>query len=310
MLNIDHSWTRFVVMMMAILLSPTTLAAEKFSGKTLKADFTTFYETLKHSHYDLFVHRPKPEYDRKFQDMLTEIQSPMTRQEAEAYFQVFAAYGNVAHSRIELDRSHFEAYRQKGGGIIPITVRIVDGRTYVSTNSSAEDALLPGSEILTLNGLPMSTWLKRLLKKISADTPYLAWSQLESLFPLELWHEAGSVDHFTLAIRRPEGELQRINVPALSRDAMQANAATTLSVMPWWHGSQTSRLSSPLNFECVQARPPSARTSEDLIAPQCHLPCPGSTLSNTPRHPTAKSFTIRYQRSNRARGHDFRETCT
>ncbi len=100
----------------------------------LKEDFEALYAGLASAHYDLYAHRSRAEYDELYERMLAGLDAPMTRQEASLLFQRFAAFGNVAHARVEVDRTPYEDYRANGGKVLPLYLRIVDGRAYVKDN--------------------------------------------------------------------------------------------------------------------------------------------------------------------------------
>ncbi|MEE4164242.1 MAG: S41 family peptidase [Woeseiaceae bacterium] len=220
MLNI-----RPAVSLPGLALAAAAIAAQPGSipVPVLKADFGALYAGLANAHYDLYAHRSKAEYDRLFEEMLAGLETPLTRQEAEVLFQQFVAFGNVAHARIGYDRTAFDEYRAGGGRLFPIDLRIVDGRSYVQANHSGNAVLEPGTEILTLNGTPMTDWLERTSRYLSADTPYIAHSLLEFQFPMYLWQDAGPVDAFTLEIRSADGERRSVHVPALTAGQIEAH---------------------------------------------------------------------------------------
>ncbi len=214
--------------LLPILCLASAAAAEpnQYTAAELKEDFEALYAGLEAAHYDLYAHRPGDEYDALFACMLAGLDAPMSRQEASVRFQQFAAYGDVAHSRIDYDRSTFEAYRDRGGKQLPVYIRIVDGRAYVHSNYSGNDNLPAGSEILALNGRPMPEWLERTARHLSADTPYIAHSLLEFMFPMYLWQEIGPVERFEFEILDSNGENRTVTVAALSRDEIRKYSET------------------------------------------------------------------------------------
>ena len=197
--------------------------SSEYSAAQLKEDFAALYSGLASAHFDLYANRSRQEYDALFERMYAELDGPLDQHQARVQFQKFAAFGNVAHARIESDHQSYEAYRNAGGKVFPVYLRIVDGRSYVDENHSGNPELQPAMEIVALNGKPMSAWLDAASTNLSADTPYIAHSILEFMLPMYLWLEAGPVDEFALTVRT-EGEASTvINIPALSREQMQKN---------------------------------------------------------------------------------------
>ena len=162
----------------------------------LKADFEALYTGLQSAHFNLYVHRPKPDYDALYTRMLEDLETPLTPFEARVRFQRFVAYGNVAHARIDLPRTVYDTYRDGGGRSLPLYPRIVDGRFYVGEIYADGVPIRPGDEVLSIDGDPAARWLERTARVVSADTPYLAHSLLEFLFPFLLWLERGAVEDF------------------------------------------------------------------------------------------------------------------
>lgn len=199
-------------------------ATETYGPEALTEDLAALYEGLREAHADLFAHRSEAEYDAFYERLQSELQHDMTRFEAQVEFQRFAAYGNVAHARIEFPGDAFEAYRDAGGRTFPIYPRIADGRTYVGTDLSGDLRIRPGDEIVAMNGQPMSTWLERVSQHISADTPYIAHSLLEFLLPRYLWLELGDAAYFDLTLGR-DGERIAVRIAGSTREAQQAQAA-------------------------------------------------------------------------------------
>jgi hypothetical protein len=204
---------------------PDTAAAESsgpFSPDAAQADLIALYQGLQSAHYDLYSNRSKAEYDALFDETLRSLDAPLTRLELWQRLQGFTAFGNVAHARIDFPADIYSAFRENGGKAFPIYLRIVDGRAYVGENFSGTDAVSPGDEILAIDDVPMSEWLARTARYLSADTPYIAHSQLESAFPMYLWLELGERESYVLKLRKNNNRAMDIKIPGLARDNLQA----------------------------------------------------------------------------------------
>ena len=207
-----------------ILAADTAAEPKRFSPEELRADLAEMYQKLQESHFDLYARRPKNEYDAFFQQTLANLDRPHTLFEAEVAFQKFAAYGRVAHSRVDFPSAAFAAFREAGGRILPLFIQVENGRIYIRENSGPA-AIESGDEWLTLDGEPMTRWLARVGAHVSADNDYLATTQLEPRFPALLWLEVGEKAKFRVQLRRGSGLPFELEIAALSRAEMQKAAA-------------------------------------------------------------------------------------
>ena len=203
---------------------------------TARIEFAALYDGLQSAHYDLYVNRSEVAYDSQFSTTMEAINEPVSRFELFLAFQKFAAFGNVAHARLEFPSEVYDAYRENGGKAFPIYLRIVDGRAYVGEDYTGLDEVTPGDEILAIDATPMSAWLERTAQYLSADTDYIAHSMLEFSFPMYLWVDAGPRDEFDVQLKGAAGDTKDITIPALSRAALMAateeNATSESSETP------------------------------------------------------------------------------
>lgn len=199
---------------------------EALPAATLRADFDALYEGLQRAHYDLYVNTPRAAYDQLYAETRAAIDRPMTRLEAHVLFQTFVAAGHVAHATIGFPREPFLAFREAGGGMFPLEVRLEGARVFVAEDLSGANAAAAGDEILALNGMPATAWRARLARHISADTHDLANAQIEPLFGALLWLELGEVESFDLRLRRVGGGEDEVRLPARTRAEMRAAAQT------------------------------------------------------------------------------------
>jgi hypothetical protein len=182
----------------------------------IQAEFADLYATLQASHYDLFARTSRADYDAMFARMRAEIDRPMTRAEIAARFQGFMAFGQIAHARIDAAGDSYAAYRAAGGRAFPLGIRVADGRLFIADNGSGLDTLAAGDEILSINGRPTAFWLDSAARQLSADTPYMLGAMLEWSFRRVVWSEIGDVAAFDVRLRRADGELVSVAIPALS----------------------------------------------------------------------------------------------
>lgn len=211
------------------------VAVAAMAPELLRDDFRALYAGLQEAHYDLFVHTPRAVYDREFERALAGLDRPLTPFEARLRFQEFVALGRVAHARIDPPTQSFVEFRETGGRMFPLEVRIRGGRVYVAQNLSGLDRPVAGDEITSLDGVPSRDWLDRLRRRVSADDDYLAETLVEPQFGFLLWLDRGAADSFRLGVRQADGSQAVVDVPARSRPEMRASAGkapATLEIDP------------------------------------------------------------------------------
>lgn len=195
---------------------PQGADSRRYTPSEIRADFRDLYATLKRAHFDLYARRSKADYDRLFRTMLARIRTPETRDDVALRFQRFVAFGRVAHARIDGASANYVGYRSRGGAVFPLTLRITNGRAFISANCSRNLAVPEGAEILAIDGRPFKTVRARLAAHVSADTPYMMDSLLEYYFARVLWQEFGTAPAWRIAVRRAGAGRQVFSVPARS----------------------------------------------------------------------------------------------
>lgn len=229
----------------------TSPAAPSHTAEDARADLRELYRTLQSSHFDLFVHRSKAGYDARFADLLKQWTEPFSHLELQVALQKFAAYGRVAHSRIDFPSLEFEKYRTSGGTILPLEIKVRDGRAYVvhDLGSAQEARITPGEEIVALNGTAFRSWRERLLAHISADNDRLADTLLELRFTALLWLELGAVDTFDLTLRDTSGKVRMLQRTARNRTQMrEADALNPKALTLDWSTREARMLEDRLAY--------------------------------------------------------------
>jgi C-terminal processing protease CtpA/Prc len=203
--------------------APTALD-EILSAAAIREDFSDLYRRLQAAHFDLYVRASRSSYDRLYRTSAAAISKPESRFEAARRFQLFVAFGRVAHARIDTGYQAWRAHLDGGGRAFPLNLRIVNGLPFVVANASGLDSIAVGDRVIALDGQPIGEWLARARRHLSADTAYMADALLELDLPMLLWLEAGPRDAFTLRLRRANGSEATVTVPARTRAQMRAAA--------------------------------------------------------------------------------------
>ncbi len=180
--------------------------ASVFPADTVRADLSYLYDTLKSAHFNLFAHRAQPEYDRYFQKLIESVTGPVSRLDAIKLYMAFVAYGNVGHAKIDFPVPQYVDYLQGGGTLIPLDIRIDGDRILVAHSYVRNSGLAIGDELVAINGRSAAYWLNRATMFVSAERPYMAYAQLESMFPRIMWLVDGQQDSYDITVRTPDGD--------------------------------------------------------------------------------------------------------
>ena len=207
-------------------------AADHAAGKDqvytpaqLRADFEHMYRGLQSAHIDLYAFTSRQALDRRYKQLYSQLNQPLTLLQAKTQFELFAAEVHMGHTRIDSPASDWKNYRSAGGKGFPLEIRVVNGRVFVAENLSGVDAIKPGDEMVSIDGQDAQSWLKRTEQHVSAETSYMADSLMEYDFAIYLWIEFGPVDGFDVVIRRDGSNPQSVRVPARSSVQMEASRA-------------------------------------------------------------------------------------
>ena len=197
--------TLLLVGLTAACAATPTATDVRYTPAQLREDLDALYAGLRAAHVDLYAHRSKAEYDALHRRMRAELDAPLTIAEARVRFQRFAAFGRVAHARVEPPVDAWETYRGGGGKAFPLFLRVVDGVVHVSDTVGDIEGVAPGDVLLAVDGEPVDAWLAPVRELISADNDHLRDTQLETRLPLLAWLAHGTRDGFALRVRKADG---------------------------------------------------------------------------------------------------------
>jgi len=212
------------------LLTPATaqtLTAQTLTAEQAREDLAALYQGLQEAHYDLFVSTPRAVFDDHFERLSQTLDGPVEPAELHREFQRFTALARHAHARVEGLNPGFRAHLDAGGLLFPIDLRVEDGAVII-VGAPAESGVAVGEELLAVNGEPNAIWLARVTRPIAAETPELAYSQLEGLLPYFIWLEFGDQSAFSVTVAGAQGsrevELQAVDYDTYTSTPNLANA--------------------------------------------------------------------------------------
>jgi C-terminal processing protease CtpA/Prc len=146
--------------------------AHKFSQQELRQDFAALRQVLEESHPGLYRYTSKKEMDADFERALQSIQGAMDEREF---------YGVVTGLLSQIKDGHTQAYLppdfrkflDSSAKRIPLRVRMLDRKLYVL--ASMDNRVPPGSELLSIQGMPVPQIMEAMFKHLSGDGDILTY---------------------------------------------------------------------------------------------------------------------------------------
>ncbi|RYD14471.1 MAG: hypothetical protein EOP90_12565 [Lysobacteraceae bacterium] len=204
-------------------------APAELPAAVVRADLDALYAGLQASHYDLYAHRPREQYEDLYRRTRAAIRGPLPPLEVWRRFQRFVAYGNVAHARIDPPAAAWEAFRQRGGKAFPLFLRVVGDTVRVSRDLSGVPGIAIGDEVSSIDGEAALQWLQSARALVSADNDYLAHAQMEVQLPLLVWLSGATAASWSLVLRKPDGRRVALAITARDRAGFEASVANRAS---------------------------------------------------------------------------------
>ena len=141
------------------------------SAEQLQKDFIIMKQAYEGLHPALYRYTDKATMDAHFEALERRLQKDMTLPEAYLAFSWFLAkvkcghtYANFWNQTDDVKQAVFW-----NADKLPFTFRLIDRRMIVTQNASDQEQIVPGTEILAINGVPVPAILDSLITVVKAD---------------------------------------------------------------------------------------------------------------------------------------------
>jgi C-terminal processing protease CtpA/Prc len=141
---------------------------DEFNVQPLQEDFVYLRNQLENNHPKLYLYYPKATFDGFFDEAYASIDKPMTEAQFFRLLAPIVAKVKCGHTFIDFSET-FKSQRRSNSRLFPLGVVFLNGKAYIYQNYSSRIGIILGSEILSINRVPISTILGQLLDRISAD---------------------------------------------------------------------------------------------------------------------------------------------
>jgi C-terminal processing protease CtpA/Prc len=195
----------------------TYSADAKIPVAQLRADFKLMRQAFEEGHPALYWYTPKEKMDKIFDSTYKQLDKDMTELEFYKVLSPLVTSINCGHTGINTS-VEFEKYYMDSVKTFPFRVFTMQDRLFVKTNRSADSTLKRGTEILSINNIPVAD----IIKTFIANTPMDGYNQTgkyryaEVRFGRNFNYFIGQADTFKLDCVLPDGQYVQTQVPALS----------------------------------------------------------------------------------------------
>ena len=190
-----------------------------FPQQQLIEDFDSLCKTLEECHPYLFEQIPHKEYDKNKSNILNVLraQDSMSVQDFYLLLAPFVASLKEGHSGIYIPISSRVQYLNNGGLAFPFKVHIADNRLFVFIDLSMEQNVEEGTEIISINGVPVSDILQRMFSLNGSErNDDIKYSGIEPYFSTLLWYMYHFEKDYNLVVKK-DGTEQHVFIQGITQ---------------------------------------------------------------------------------------------
>lgn len=188
-----------------------------FSKVEVLEDLDYLYGSLKDAHYNVYAYTTEQEFEFTYQTIKNSItQDSLTMLETVNFLQRLSAAVNNGHTSIDFPVGPYFTYVEAGGTVFPLEVALEEDKALIRKNWSSNENIEIGSEILSINGMPINEILSKIYPQISAERTYFKNVKIELFtLPRYYWQVFGQVDTFEVEMLSG-GAVQKYSLQAIS----------------------------------------------------------------------------------------------
>ena len=188
------------------------LAAEvkRFTKTQVLSDFEILYQSVIASHYQPYAYISQEQLAHTYEHIKMQLTAAdYSLLETVKYYQQFVAAIKNGHTEIDFPVASYLHYAEHGGTLFPLDLAFESGKALVRANYASNVNIAIGSELVAINGQPITEILDTITPYISAERRYFKLAKLELLsFPRYYWLVAGQQHQYTVTLRTRNGNEQ------------------------------------------------------------------------------------------------------
>jgi hypothetical protein len=193
-----------------------------YSANKLKDDLRYIEKKLQITHPALYRYSTKSSLAALFDSLEHAIVRPMKEREFLSILTLLNSKIKDGHTMFLPSNAAME-YDNIRSRFFPFSVVYIAGKLYVIENCSSDSTILPGDEILNINGASTPTVMLQLLTRQIRDGNNLTYPEwiLDHYFAAYYSFAFGLPDQFFLELKNASGELHKSLVIALTKDSIR-----------------------------------------------------------------------------------------
>jgi hypothetical protein len=193
-----------------------------YTAIALKADLQFLKTKLAKTHPALYRYTSHAAFAAFFDSLDRAIDRPMKEQEFLSILTLLNDKIKDGHTMLLPGEAAME-YTNTAGRLLPFYVQYVGSKLYITQNSSRDSSIVPGEEIMSINGVGIPALMDQLMARQIRDgynTTYPAWI-LNHYFSSYYNFAFGQPAQFLLELKTPAGLTHTKAVAALSKDSIR-----------------------------------------------------------------------------------------
>lgn len=201
----------------------TQVSTREFTTAELQEDFRVFRSRLEQHLANLYLYTPKPRLDAVFDSLYSTLHT-MTEREFFCHISYIQSFIRDGHSNIYPSQQSRDA-QDAHAGFFPFQVYWDGSKMKIVRDQSDEVALIPGCEIISINGMPAAAIMQYMISREVRDgdnTAYPVWI-INNYFRSYYSFFFGNPATYTIRYRDNNMVIAEKEVPALTRAAIKKN---------------------------------------------------------------------------------------
>ena len=200
----------FVLIALIFISIHTSASEASFNQQQVLEDISNLYESLIETHYNPYAYISKKQLKRQYKTLKSSVtKSSYSLLETIKLYQQLVSSINNGHTEIDFPAASYFKYAESGGTLFPMEITIEDNKALIRANHSIQSSIKKGTELLEINGQPISAILNEIYPLISAERQYFKNAKLEVYtFPRYYWYAYGQQDSFVITVRNQDSVTQ------------------------------------------------------------------------------------------------------
>jgi len=208
-----------------------------YTKEQLKEDFSIFRKALEEAHPGLFLYQSKAEAEKQFAWVEKQLNQKMTEEAFYRLLNPLVANLRCAHTKFHREGKPNDPYSFHQKGLFPLKLYFqADGKVYVLNSFTEDKKILPGSEVLRVNGKKIHNIKDLLFQQITADGRVISskYQELNQYFPGYYANFIGAADQFTIQYKeKGSGKISTTKLAAAHLSQIKPGEHPTPSASPF-----------------------------------------------------------------------------